>query len=149
MPYSADVRYFTTKPASSAECAVSLTTKLASETVREGETTEIEVTVENLDEKDGQNMALAIVGLPGGLEPRHEQLKELVESGTMNAYEVIGRNVVVYFTTLAPGRVVSFRIDTVAAVPGKYAGPASQAYLYYADEHRHWVDGLTVTITPR
>ena len=27
--------------------------------------------------------------------------------------------------------------------------PASRAYLYYTDEHKHWVDGLSVTITAK
>lgn len=149
MPFSADIGYYTTKPASSAECPIELSTKLAAAKVREGETTEIGVTVKNLDGKDGQSMVLAVVGLPGGLEPRHEQLKELVKAGTVNAYEVIGRNVVLYFTTMEAGQETSFRIDTVAAIPGTYTGAASQAYLYYGDEHRHWVNGLKVEIEPR
>jgi len=33
-------------------------------------------------------MTVAIVGLPGGLEPRHDQLKELVKAGRIAAYEV-------------------------------------------------------------
>ena len=118
-------------------------------TSREGETTEIEVTVRNRSEKDGQNMAVAIIGLPGGLEPRHEQLKELVKAGAINAYELKGHSIVLYFTQMKPGQVSNLRIDTVAAVPGTYTGQASQAYLYYTDEHRHWVHGVKVRIDPR
>jgi hypothetical protein len=149
MPFSADVAFFSTKPASSKDCPIQLTTTLASDTVKEGETTEIEVTVTNLDPKEGQSMALAIVGLPGGLEPRHEQLKELVKAGAVSAYEVIGRNVVLYFTTMEPAQVTKLRLDTVAAIPGEYTGSASRGYLYYMDEHRHWVGGLKVKIVPR
>ena len=94
-------------------------------------------------------MALAIIGLPGGLEPRHEQLKELVKAGTVSAYEVIGRNIVLYFTTMEPGQVTKLTIDTVAAIPGEYTGAASRGYLYYMDEHRMWVDGMKVKVEPR
>lgn len=149
MPFSADIEFFSTKPASSRKCPIALEAKLADDVVKEGETTEIEVTVTNLDQQEGQSMALAIVGLPGGLEPRHEQLKELVKAGTVSAYEVIGRDVVLYFTTMEPGQVTNLRIDTVAAIPGEYTGSASRGYLYYMDEHRHWVDGLSVKIEPR
>jgi len=40
-------------------------------------------------------------------------------------------------------------ISLVAAIPGRYTGPASRTYLYYTDEHKHWVEGLKVTIKPR
>jgi hypothetical protein len=34
-------------------------------------------------------------------------------------------------------------------VPGTYTGPASRAYLYYADDHKIWQDGVKVTIAPK
>ena len=37
----------------------------------------------------------------------------------------------------------------VAAVPGRYTGPASGEYLYYTDEFKNWAPGLSVTITAR
>ena len=40
-------------------------------------------------------------------------------------------------------------LDLVAAVPGRYTGPASRAYLYYGDEHKQWIDPLTIEIAPR
>ena len=149
MPYSLDIEFYATKPDNDPECELGIQTALAATEVREGETIEINVIVTNLDKKNGQTMAIARIGLPGGLEPRHEQLKELVKSGTINAYEIIGREVVCYFTQMEPGQVSKFRIDTIAAVPGEYTGPASRAYLYYVDEYQHWVDGLRLKITKR
>ena len=92
---------------------------------------------------------LAIVGIPGGLEPRHDQLKELVKSGAVDAYEVLGREVVLYWRELKAGQKVALPLSLVAAVPGTYTAPASRAYLYYTDEFKHWLTGLKVTITPR
>jgi hypothetical protein len=45
------------------------------------------------------------VGLPGGLEPRHEQLRELVKAGTIASYEVKGRELCFYLYSMAPGQV--------------------------------------------
>jgi uncharacterized protein YfaS (alpha-2-macroglobulin family) len=92
---------------------------------------------------------VAIVGLPGGLEVRHDQLKELVQAGRIAAYEVRGREVVLYWRDLAAGQEVELPISLVAALPGTYQAPASRAYLYYGDEDKHWVAGGTVEITPR
>jgi len=92
---------------------------------------------------------MAIVGLPGGLEPRHDQLKELVKKGKIDAYEVIGREVALYWRTLPGDAKVEVPLSLIAAVPGTYTGPASRAYLYYTDEHKRWVDGVHAEIAPK
>ncbi len=155
MPYSIAIEFFAETPASSPECALRIETELAGPVVRshpghrvgEGETTEINVTVTNTT-AEGLPTPLAIVGIPGGLEPRYDQLKELVEAGTIASFEVIGRDVVLYWREMQPEQVVELPISCVAAVPGTYTGPASRVYLYYTHEHKHWADGLTVEITP-
>ncbi len=91
---------------------------------------------------------VAIIGLPGGLEVRHDQLKELVKANTIAAYEVLGREVVLYWRALAAEARVALSLSLVAAIPGTYTGPASRAYLYYTNEHKHWTDGLRVEIEP-
>ena len=53
---------------------------------------------------------------------------------------------ILYFRELAPKASVEIPIDLVALVPGTYTAPASSAYLYYTDEHKHWSPGLNVTI---
>ena len=149
MPYSLDVRFYTTKPGSDANCVLDLGVKLAASEIKEGESTEVRVKLTNTDAKEGKTMAMAIVGLPGGLEVRHDKLKELVKQGVINAYETRGRDVIFYVTTMQPGQVIEFSFDAIAAVPGEYRGQASRAYLYYADEYRKWVEGLSIKITPR
>jgi hypothetical protein len=148
MPYSMAVGYNALTPASAAECKVGLEVKLTRATPVEGELVEAVATVTNRS-KEGIPTPTAIVGLPGGLEPRHDQLKELVKKRTIDAYEVLGRDVVLYFRALGPAQRVTIPLSLVAAVPGTYTGPASRAYLYYTDEHKTWVDGLKVTIAPR
>ncbi len=148
MPCSMTVNYYDVKPSSAPECKVDIGVKLVNTEVNEGEVTEADVTVRNRTD-EGVPMVVAIVGLPGGLEPRHDQLKELVKSGKVAAYEVIGREVVLYWRQLTPKQEIRVPVSLVAGVPGTYTAPASRAYLYYTDEFKHWQAGSKVTIRPK
>jgi hypothetical protein len=148
MPYAVAAKYNALTPASSKQCKVDIAAKLAHTRVQEGASTEANVTVTN-NTKDVVPTPIAIVGLPGGLEPRHQQLKELVKKGTIDAYEVRGREVVLYWRTLPADAKVDVPISLIAAVPGTYTGPASRAYLYYTDEDKKWIDGMNVEIAAR
>jgi hypothetical protein len=147
MPYSVAVDFHSLKPDTSPDCKLHLEVNLRDEQMDEGAVTEAEVAIIN---RTGEEvpMPTAIIGIPGGLEVRHDQLKELVKAGKIAAYEVKGREVVLYWRVLSPEQRVDLPLSLVAAVPGTYTGPASRAYLYYTDEHKHWVDGLAVEIEP-
>ncbi|HEY7120163.1 MAG TPA: alpha-2-macroglobulin family protein, partial [Tepidisphaeraceae bacterium] len=145
MPFSIAVRYNTVKPNSSDACKVRLQTTLRDREVSEGALTEAAVTVTNTANETIPT-PIAIIGIPGGLEVRHDQLKELVKSGKIAAYEVIGREVVLYWRSLAANEKVELPLSLTAAIPGHYTGPASRAYLYYTDEHKNWADPMAVTI---
>jgi hypothetical protein len=92
---------------------------------------------------------VAIVGVPGGLEPRVDQLKELVKAKTIDAYEIMGRDVVLYWRGMTPKQQLRVPVSLVAAVPGRYVGPASRAYLYYGNEHKTWVAGLSADVAAK
>jgi hypothetical protein len=96
LPYQFTVAYNALTPNSAADCAVKLEAHLTKKTVTEGEGAEVMVKVTNVTKED-LPMVLAIVGLPGGFEPRHEQLKDLVKKEKVDFYEVIGRNVALYW----------------------------------------------------
>jgi hypothetical protein len=148
MPYSVTLNYSSLKPNTSDDCKVHLEVSLADAKIDEGAATDVRAVVIN---RTGEKIPtpLAIVGLPGGLEPRHDQLKELVKAETISAYEVRGREVILYWRALEPEQRVEVPISVVAAIPGTYAGPASRAYLYYTDEDKIWVDALKVEIAPK
>ncbi len=147
MPYAVTVNFFSTQLGSHKQCAVDLQVKLADELMAEGEVTEAMVKVHNRN--DGAiPTPVAIIGLPGGLEPRHNQLKELVKSGKIAAYEVIGREVVLYWRGMSAGQTIDVPLSLVAAIPGQYTGPASRAYLYYTDEFKTWTEPIRIKITP-
>jgi alpha-2-macroglobulin-like protein len=148
IPYSVSVRFHRTAPDSSSETKVALEVSLSKGKLAEGDVVEATARVTNSTDA-ALPTVVAIVGLPGGLEPRHDQLKELVKKGTIDAYEVLGRDVVLYWKGMTPKQQVRVPLSLLAAVPGRYTGPASRAYLYYGDEHKVWVAGLGADIAAR
>lgn len=148
MPYSVAVELNRLTPDSSESCSVHLNVALRDRQIEEGTVTEAAVSITNRQGETVPN-PIAIVGIPGGLEVRHDQLKELVAEGRIAAYEVRGREVVLYWRALEAEQRVDLPISLVAAVPGTFTGPASRAYLYYTDEHKHWVDGIEVEVAAR
>ena len=148
MPFSFAVDYNRTQPDSSDECKLRLSTSLKDATLSEGNITEARVKVTNITSETVPT-PIAIIGIPGGLEVRHDQLKELRDAGTIASYEVIGREVVLYWRELKAKQTLELPLSLVAAVPGKFTGPASRAYLYYGDEHKQWTNPLTVTVTAK
>jgi uncharacterized protein YfaS (alpha-2-macroglobulin family) len=112
---------------------VSLSQQLSRGTVREGETVDLNVVLKNRS-TEGVAMTVAIIGIPGGLEARADQLRELVKETKLDCYELRSREVILYWRGLAPGAEKPLSLSLLATVPGQYTGPASRAYLYYADD---------------
>ena len=148
MPFSISIKYNSLLPDSAKEAQVGLQVVLKDSQVQEGSVTEAVVSIANKSDQ-AIPTPVAIVGIPGGLEVRHDQLKELVKSGKIDAYEVIGREVVLYWRYLKAKDTFDVPLSLVAAIPGSYTGPASRAYLYYTDEFKNWAPGLKVNITRR
>jgi hypothetical protein len=152
-PHTLAWTYRTLKPDSAERVPVSLQTSLARHELEEADTVRLKVKVKNTSGA-GQGMAVAIVGLPAGLS-LPEDLKQLKlycrlpsdgKRPLLSAFEVRGREVVLYWRDLAKGQEIEVPIDLVARVPGVYRGPASRAYLYYNADVKHWVEPLAVTI---
>lgn len=148
VPSTIAVRSNRVKPDSSKDARVSLEVKLGGTALKEGDVTEATARISNLSDAP-LSTVVAIVGVPGGLEPRIDQLKELVKAKTIDAYEVLGRDVVLYWRGMTPKQQLRVPVSLLAAIPGKYTGPASRAYLYYGDEHKAWVDGLSADIAAK
>ncbi len=86
--------------------------------------------------------------LVAALEAITPQQREALETAAerIAAYEVLGREVVLYWRELKAEEKVEIPISLVAALPGTYTAPASRAYLYYTDEHKTWTEPLSATI---
>jgi hypothetical protein len=148
-PYPFSLSYTCTKltPESAEQCAVKIATKLARAEANEGDTVPLFVTLENR-QKQGQGMAVAIVGLPAGLKVPTDlkQLTDLREKEQISFFEIRGRELILYWRGLAPEQKTELSIDLVCDVPGSYRGPASRGYLYYNADHKHWVEPLSIAI---
>jgi hypothetical protein len=148
MPFSSSVKYHNLLPEDSELAPIGIQVALKDARIQEGNVTEATVAIAN---RSGKVIPtpVAIIGVPGGLEVRHDQLKELVKAGRIDAYEVIGREVILYWRALKAHDRFDLPLSLVAAIPGSYTGPASRAYAYYTDEHKEWAPGVKVTIVPR
>ena len=114
-PYTATWSYRSLKPASPEGCPVRLQTRMDRTTAGEGETLHLNATIENVTDK-GQGMAVAIIGLPGGLT-LPEDMKQLkdqarlrndgTERGLIAAWETRGRELILYWRDLAPKQQTS------------------------------------------
>ncbi|MBL9088492.1 MAG: A-macroglobulin complement component, partial [Planctomycetia bacterium] len=142
LPYAFTVRWSSRTPDTSAKAKVALDVRLAKDAATEGDPVDVAVTLRNVT-AEGLPMVTAIVGLPGGLEARPDALKDLVKAGTVAAFETRGREVILYWRAMAPSATTSFTLPCVAAIPGRYTGPSSRAYLYYTDEDKVWVPAVS------
>ncbi len=144
LPYAMKIGYTTLKPPSSPKAAVSVSVS-APQDAKVGGSVKLKVDIGNTTSA-ALPMVLARIGIPGGLEQQKWQLDELKKKGLVDFYETREREVILYFRGMAPQAHKKLDIDLLAAVPGTFAGPASQAYLYYTDEHRRYADPVKMTI---
>jgi hypothetical protein len=153
-PYSAMWSCQTLRPPSAGDCPIALETKLNRAKADEGMPVELSVKVENRSEQ-GQAMTVAIIGLPAGVT-LPEDLKELkdmarmrehgTKPGLISAWEIRGRELVLYWREMAPHQHIDLALQLVCRVPGSYRGPASRAYVYYNADHKRWVEPLEIQI---
>lgn len=145
MPYGLDVSYHSRLPANDPDCAVRLTTSLDAASVPAGQTVALTAQLRN-ETDEGQPMTVAILAFPAGLELRPDQLEELKKAEVFDYYEVRARELICYWRCLEPRETVDLKLDLIAAIPGRYIGPASRAYLYYTAERKQWVEPLSIEI---
>ena len=151
LAFTIDIACHVSTPESDATCPLRLRTKLVSDqgndVVQAGELMTVQANMRNTA-ANGLPMSVAIVGLPGGLEPRIDELDELQAAGAFAYYEIRGRDVVFYWRSVEPNQETEIEFHVTAAVPGSFTAPASRAYLYYTAEQKQWVPPLSVKIEP-
>ncbi|QDV86007.1 MG2 domain-containing protein [Planctomycetes bacterium TBK1r] len=149
LPFTLRFTGRTTSPSSDPECPIAMKLSFAGQSdqanVQSGDAIDVIAEVNNVT-NTGCPMTVAVVGLPGGLEPVIESLEKLRESGEIDFYELRGREVILYWRTFAPTESKRIPIACVAQIAGKYTGPPSRAYLYYTAESKTWHKPLVVEI---
>lgn len=154
LPYTVTWSYRTLKPANDPKAPVKIEAKLSHDRATEDDPVKLSATIENISGK-GQGMAVAVIGIPAGLALPEDfrQLKDLAQQqdegkkpGVISAFEVRGRELVLYWRDLAPDAKVQIDLNLIARLPGLYRGPASRAYLYYDAERRYWIEPLSIRV---
>jgi alpha-2-macroglobulin-like protein len=149
LPYTLSWSYRTLKPPSDPQAPVKFATKLSAPQAKEGQTVKLTATVENASGKV-LGMTVAVIGLPSGLAVPEDaqQLKALtrLEKNGISAWELRGRELILYWRDLAPNAKLAVELDLVCRLPGVYRGPASRAYLYYDADRKFWVEPLNIRI---
>jgi uncharacterized protein YfaS (alpha-2-macroglobulin family) len=79
---------------------------------------------------------LVDLGVPPGFSPLTEDLDMLVEQGTIDRYELTGRQILVYLTDVPGGQVITLNYQLLARFPIQAQTPSSQAYDYYTPDKR-------------
>ncbi|MBK8979037.1 MAG: hypothetical protein IPM29_24335 [Planctomycetes bacterium] len=146
LPWVVDLRYHAEQPADDPDAPLALRTYLPAR-ASEGEVVALRALVTNLTGA-ALPMTCASLGLPAGLEARSNVLDDLVAQGTIAAWETRGRDVVLYWRGLAPDAAVELALECVARFPGRTAGPASRAWLYYAPDAQRWAPPLAIDVAP-
>lgn len=147
VPYNMEVSYFTFTPPNSEKAELKLSTQLKDTHTKVGETVRLDVAASN-DKAILQPMAIVKIGIPAGLSAQPWQLKEIMEKKQVAYYEIFDNYLVLYWMGFAPNEVKKISLDLKAEIPGTYKGKASNTYLYYTPEHKHWNEGLDVEILP-
>lgn len=146
LPWAADVRYHSERPGDDADTKLALRTALRSTTAAEGTTVALDIEVENRT-AEGLPMAMAIVGLPAGLELPTRVLEDLQKAQRFAFWELRGRELALYWRDFAPEGKQQLTLDLTARIPGRSAGPASRTYLYYTPGQKRWAAPLAIEVT--
>jgi hypothetical protein len=133
-------------PIDPASCPVQLSARLEKSEVAWGGTVALQAELANTSDKE-QSTTAAVLGLPAGLEVSLDQLELLAATGIVDYYQTRPRQVICYWRSLEPNEQVELKLELIAAIPGRYTGPASSAYLADSPGQRQWNEPLAVEIT--
>ncbi len=82
-------------------------------------------------------MVIVDLGIPPGFQVVTPDLDALVTAGTVQKYELTGRQIILYFEELAPNAEVELQYQLRAKFPLRAKTPESSVYAYYNPEVRH------------
>ncbi|MEL6986546.1 MAG: hypothetical protein AAGK97_01860, partial [Bacteroidota bacterium] len=146
LPYSLNVNWMSTEPASSNKCALDLSTTITDQSKTVGSTTRMEIKLKNLN-KNTLGSPIAIIGIPGGASVQAWQLKELIEEKQIAHYELFDDELILYWRSIEGNTSIDINLDLKVETAGKYKATASRAYLYYGDEYKDWEEGVVLNVS--
>ncbi len=143
VPYTLTTNWRAKLPAAQAS-SIKVTTTLPSE-VPLGESVRLTARVHN-NSDEAAPTPMAIIGIPSGLSIEARQVKELVEKGVFDYFEIQDNYLVAYYTELAPNATSVIELDLKTQFKGNFQAPPNSAFLYYQSEIKDWEAGKRITI---
>lgn len=148
IPFDVEVKYASRQPRNAPNCPLAFKTELAAQTASVGETVRLTATLQNTTTQ-AQASPMVVIGIPAGLTLQPWQLKKLVDEKKCDFYELWDGFAVFHFEQIAPGETRRLDLDLRADVAGGFEAPASQAFLYYANDQRVWSKPERLTVDGR
>ena len=146
LPYSFNTQWTASTPESHKDCQLTIKTDFVRE-VKMGQNVRLNAEVQNT-QNNNLPSTMALIGIPAGLSVQAWQLKEMQEKGLFAFYELKDNYLILYYREMEGGEKKTLSLDLKTEVPGTYTAPANTAYLYYADEYKHWEVGKKIKIMP-
>jgi alpha-2-macroglobulin-like protein len=145
-PIDAELKYRSRRADDAPACPLAFKTTWAANTpIAVGSTVRLNAELRNTTD---QTLAapMVMVGIPAGLSLQNWQLKQLTEQKICDYYELWEGYAVFHFQSLLPGETKIVPLDLRADFSGTFEAPASQAFLYYANDQRVWSKPERVTV---
>ena len=145
LPYNLEIAYSTMMPPNSEKAELKINNQLKNKITKVGETVRLDINISNL-KNTLQPMSIAKIGIPAGLAVQPWQLKEIMEKKQVAYYEIFDNYLVFYWMGFAPNETKTVHLDLKAETQGTYKAKASNVYLYYTPEYKHWDEGVSVEV---
>jgi len=104
------------------------------------------VTLSNLSAK-AQSMVLLTVGIPPGFQILTEDLNALTQNKTISRYDVTGKQLILYVSTLATEKALTLKYRLQATMPVKASDGGGEAHLYYEPTERTTLAATLLEVT--
>jgi hypothetical protein len=93
-----------------------------------------------------QNMVLVTLGIPPGFQVLTEDLDAYKQQNVLSQYEITGKQLILYLTTLSPSSTLPLQYRLQATMPVKAADGGAEAHLYYEPTQRTVAAATTLEV---
>jgi len=129
------------------EGPLSITVSYDSTTVNVDDMVTATVTITNNDDS-AQGMVLVTVGLPPGFTLVTQDLAALQAEGIVNNFEIMGKQLVLYFNEIPAGEPTAVSYSLIADYPIKAQTGGSEAKYYYDSEVKGEEESQEIEVLP-
>jgi uncharacterized protein YfaS (alpha-2-macroglobulin family) len=94
-----------------------------------------------------QNMVMVTLGLPPGFQVATEDLDAYKTTQVLSAYEITGKQLMLYVSSLAASGSQTFKYRLQATMPVTASDGGAEVYLYYQPKQRSAAQAVTLQVT--